>query len=87
MFYCMAQLLVRKLDESLVALLKKRAAKSGRSTEEEHRLILREVLTGVPTAAGEISFKDYLVAGPQEELDLESVLLKRNVPSERKIDL
>lgn len=39
-----AQLIVRNLDESLVRELKVRAARNGRSAEEEHREILREVL-------------------------------------------
>jgi len=39
-----AQLIVRSLDESLVRELKVRAARNGRSAEEEHREILREVL-------------------------------------------
>lgn len=41
----MAQLLVRDLDDSLVAALKKRAAARGVSAEEEHRRILREALS------------------------------------------
>ena len=39
-----AQLIVRNLDEDLVARLKRRAAANGRSTEEEHRQVLRQVL-------------------------------------------
>ena len=35
---------VRKLDEELIAKLKRRAARHGRSTEAEHREILREAL-------------------------------------------
>ena len=37
-------LIVRKLDEELVAKLKRRAAANGRSAEAEHREILRTVL-------------------------------------------
>jgi antitoxin FitA len=37
---------VRNLDEDLVAKLKRRAARHGRSTEAEHREILRQVLAG-----------------------------------------
>jgi plasmid stability protein len=44
----MAQLVVRNLDEELVARLKLRAAEHGRSTEAEHREILREVLSQEP---------------------------------------
>ena len=39
-----AQLIVRNLDEDLVQRLKYRAAAHGRSTEEEHRQLLRQVL-------------------------------------------
>jgi antitoxin FitA len=39
-----AQLIVRNLDEDLVQRLKRRAAANGRSTEEEHRQLLRQVL-------------------------------------------
>jgi plasmid stability protein len=37
-------LIVRNLDEDLVQRLKRRAAANGRSTEEEHRQLLRQVL-------------------------------------------
>jgi plasmid stability protein len=40
----MPELLVRKVDEDLVARLKQRAARTGRSMEAEHRLILEEAL-------------------------------------------
>ena len=39
-----AQLIVRNLDEDLVQRLKRRAAAHGRSAEEEHRQLLRQVL-------------------------------------------
>jgi plasmid stability protein len=35
---------VRNLDEELIARLKRRAARHGRSTEAEHREILRQAL-------------------------------------------
>lgn len=41
----MAQLIVRKLDDSLVKALKLRAAQNRRSAEAEHREILRAALT------------------------------------------
>ena len=47
----MAQLIVRNLDEDLVARLKRRAAAHGRSAEEEHRQLLRQVLR--PEGLGE----------------------------------
>ena len=37
---------VRNLDDELVAKLKRRAARHGRSTEAEHREILRQALSG-----------------------------------------
>lgn len=37
---------VRKLDDDLIARLKRRAARHGRSTEAEHREILRQALMG-----------------------------------------
>jgi antitoxin FitA len=41
-----AQLIVRKLEEEVVAELRKRAARNRRSMEAEHREILRGALTG-----------------------------------------
>lgn len=40
----MAQLLVRNIESNVVRELKIRAARHGRSAEEEHRQILREAL-------------------------------------------
>ena len=40
----MGQLTVRNLDDAVVAALKARAARHGRSAEAEHRLILRKAL-------------------------------------------
>jgi plasmid stability protein len=37
---------VRNLDDDLIARLKRRVARHGRSTEAEHREILRQVLAG-----------------------------------------
>ena len=42
----MGQLLVRGLDDALIEEIKRRAAASGRSTEAEHREILRQALAG-----------------------------------------
>jgi plasmid stability protein len=44
----MAQLIVRNLDDDLVARLKRRAAEHGRSAEAEHREILRQALMEEP---------------------------------------
>lgn len=40
----MGQLLVRKVDDDLIRRLKERAARTGRSAEAEHRLILEQAL-------------------------------------------
>lgn len=58
----MAQLLVRDVDEELVAALKRRAAAHGRSAEAEHRMILGESLLS-PTPKKR-SFKDVLASMP-----------------------
>jgi antitoxin FitA len=57
----MAQLLVRNLEDEVVAELKKRAARSGRSVEAEHREILRTALGRGP---GRQSLKDLLKSIP-----------------------
>lgn len=57
----MAQLLVRNLEDGVVAELKKRAARSGRSVEAEHREILRAALGRGP---GRQSLKDLLQSIP-----------------------
>ncbi len=40
----MGQLIVRGLDDRLIRTLKQRAARTGRSAEAEHRLILEQAL-------------------------------------------
>ena len=45
---------VRNLDEDLIARLRRRAARHGRSAEAEHREILRQALAD----EGEASFED-----------------------------
>ena len=57
----MAQLLVRNLEDEVVAELKKRAARSKRSVEAEHREILRSALGRGP---GRQSLKDQLKSMP-----------------------
>jgi len=57
----MAQLIVRNLDPALVDALKKRAAEHGRSTEAEHREILRDALR----ARRSSSLKAQLLQMPQ----------------------
>jgi plasmid stability protein len=66
----MAQLLVRDIESDVVRELKVRAARHGRSAEEEHRQILREALSpkGPPQ-----SLKELLLAMPDvgEDQDFE----------------
>lgn len=57
----MAQLLVRNLEDAVVAELKKRAARNGQSVEAEHRAILRAALADGYQAA---SLKQLLAAMP-----------------------
>lgn len=57
----MAQLIVRRLDDAVLARLKERAARHGRSAEAEHREILRLALEG---SARRRSFKEALAAMP-----------------------
>jgi antitoxin FitA len=61
----MAQLLVRDLDDELVAALRKRAAKHGRSVEAEHREILKSALRKRPAR----DLKEMLLAIPRSESD------------------
>ena len=43
----MPQLIVRNLEDSVVRALRERAVSKGRSTEAEHREILREALSKI----------------------------------------
>jgi len=57
----MLQLLVRNLPSKVVAALKARAARHGRSAEAEHRLILERALLSAPP---EQDFKTFLRSSP-----------------------
>lgn len=50
----MGSLIVRNIDDKLIARLKRRAARHGRSAEAEHREILQAALSAEPRE----SFKD-----------------------------
>ena len=58
----MAQLVVRKIEESVVARLRRRAARHGVSLEEEHRQILRAAVS--PAAGRAATLKEYLLEMP-----------------------
>lgn len=57
----MAQLIVRGIEDAVVKKLRERAVRQGRSTEAEHREILREVLLG---GRGRTSLKSALESMP-----------------------
>jgi plasmid stability protein len=57
----MSQLLVRDLEDEVVDALKRQAAANGRSTEAEHREILRSHLARHPKKR---SFKEVLAEMP-----------------------
>jgi plasmid stability protein len=65
----MGQLIVRKIEESVIKALKREAAKNGRSAEAEHREILRRQLLRAPRR----SLKAHLLAMPAvgEDRDFE----------------
>lgn len=68
----MASLVVRKLDDDLVPLLKERAKRNGRSAEEEHREILRTTLRP-PRTGKELwdSLRRYAPTSPEDEVELD----------------
>lgn len=65
----MSQLVVRNLPPEIVARLRKRAARNGRSAEAEHREILRAALMSSTTK----TLKDFLLEMPPgaEDADFE----------------
>ena len=77
----MAQLVVRQLDDDLVLALKRRAARSGRSAEAEHREILREALT---SDLQHSSFKRFLLEMPSVGED-EDFVAPRDLPREQPL--
>ena len=76
----MAQLIVRNIDQTLVDLLKRRAAERGRSAEAEHREILRAALQ--PQRTGNL--KDHLLAMPEVGDDADFAIKR---PRARRVTL
>lgn len=66
-----SQLLVRNLDDEVVEALKQRAAKHGRSVEEEHRRILKRVLC---PKRPKKTFLEHLLAIPPSKGEEEDAL-------------
>src|SRR5437870_13765489 len=64
-----AQLIVRNLDPAIVAALRTRAARSGRSMEAEHREILRSALR----PSRKTSLKEWLLRMPDVGTDRDFV--------------
>jgi plasmid stability protein len=65
----MPQLHLRNVSEELIVRLKQQAARSGRSMEAEHRLILEEALS--PERRTERTLLEVLQTGPFGESDFE----------------
>ena len=67
----MAQLIVRDIEDEIVRELRVRAARNGRSAEEEHRQILRRALKGERAT----SLRDAIAAMPDvgDDIDFERV--------------
>lgn len=68
----MSSLVVRKLDDDLVPLLKERAKRNGRSAEEEHREILRATLR--PSRSGKElwdSIRRYAAQSLEDDVELD----------------
>lgn len=80
----MAQLIVRKLEPEVVARLKERAGRKGRSAEEEHREILREALLGTEAEVPEMTFEQYLRTMPDVGDDEDFARIEGGI---REVDL
>jgi plasmid stability protein len=67
---------VRNLDDELIARLKRRAARHGRSTEAEHREILRQALINEDEASFEKLAADLRRLTKRRKQTLSEVLLR-----------
>lgn len=76
----MAQLIVRRLEEVLVRKLRARAVQHGRSTEAEHREILRQALA---ESAPRRSLKEELLAMPDAGSDKDFARSRRRTRAVR----
>ncbi len=80
----MAQLIVRKLENSVVTRLREEAAKYGVSAEEVHRRILRKALLGSPDST---DLKDLLLSIPKAADDDDENLFERQQDEPRDAKL
>lgn len=78
----MPQLIVRKVEETVVRKLKERAGRHGVSMEEEHRRILRDVL--LAKREKKTSLKEYLLQMPNVGPD---ALFERSPQFGREVEL
>ena len=65
----MATLTIRRLEESVKARLRVRAARHGRSMEEEARHILRQAVAGAPASTNLADLAEALFGGQGAELE------------------
>jgi plasmid stability protein len=84
MLSLMAQVIVRKLKDSVLVKLKRKAAEKGISTEEHLRRILQDSVA--QKKAPKMTFKEYLIAPPHVDFDLMDFIPKRD-KRHRKVDL
>jgi len=71
----MAQVIIRKLEKSVVAKLKRRAAKERLSMEEMLRRYLCALASEPPKP--KMTLKEYLIAPPHWDIDLMDYIPKR----------
>jgi len=79
----MAQLIVRRIEDSVVRKLRATAAALGVSVEEAHRRILRKSLLG--DAAAPASFKEHLSSIP--DIGDDSIFERKRTTSRREVEL
>jgi len=76
----MAQLIVRKLDADVVAALRARAARAGRSMEAEHRQIL---IAALQPGRSRSTLKQWLARMPNVGIDRDFSRIRRRPRSIR----
>ena len=71
----MGMLQVRNLDDALIARLKARAARHGRSAEAEHREILRQILSAeVEPGFADLAARMRMMTGGRNHTPSETLL-------------
>ena len=80
----MAELTVREIEPAIIAKLKERAERHGRSVEEEHRAILRDTLLEDRGEMPTMTFEAYLRTMPNVGTDADFARIEGSI---RDIDL